>query len=181
MPGWDWTSHGAVTDVKTQGGCGGCWAFGAAGDIEGAHFLAGHPLVSLSVQQLLDCDHEGTDNGCGGSVSNLDSYEYVIKHGGLTTFENYPFTSLNDTTGACKQTKAAKIAASISHQWQISGIGHLNDSYPNITETFPGHSPWNLSVPVNETRVLSALVRTGPLSVTISAVGLDNYKVVHTN
>lgn len=23
-----------------------------------------------------------------------------------------------------------------------AGIGHLNDSYPGINETFPGHSPW---------------------------------------
>ena len=48
------------------------------------HFLrqAGNQLVSLSVQQLLECDHQGTDNGCGGSVSNLDAYQYVIQNKG---------------------------------------------------------------------------------------------------
>ena len=143
----------------------------ATGDVEGAHFLAGNALVSLSVQQLLECDHQGTDNGCGGSVSNLDAYEYVIKNGGLTSFASYPFVSANDTIGHCDATKAAKAVATISHQWQISGFGHLNDSYPNITETFPGNSPWNLTVPVNETRVIEALVRTGPLSITINAGG----------
>jgi hypothetical protein len=139
--------------------------------VEGAHFLAGNALVSLSVQQLLECDHQGTDNGCGGSVSNLDAYEYVIKNGGLTSFASYPFVSANDTIGHCDATKAAKAVATISHQWQISGFGHLKDSYPNITETFPGNSPWNLTVPVNESRVIEALVRTGPLSITINAGG----------
>lgn len=175
LPGWDWTQHGAVTDVKSQGGCGGCWAFGATGDVEGAHFLAGNDLISLSQQQLLECDHEGSDDGCGGSVSDLDSLEYVVKNG-LTSLANYPFTSANNTVGKCKMEKVEQVQAKISHQWQISGIGHLNDTYPGNNETFPGNSPWNVSVPVDEQRVLEALVRLGPLAIAIQAVGMGSYK-----
>lgn len=47
-----------------QGMCGSCWAFSTTGNVEGVNFIQRGKLVSLSEEQLVECDT--LDAGCNG-------------------------------------------------------------------------------------------------------------------
>merc|ERR1712100_139379 len=93
----DWVTKGAVTPVKDQGQCGGCWSFAATGGLEGAWELASGSLTSLSEQQFLDCDT--TDSGCNGGLEYQGWSFFKSKDEGICTESSYPYTAKN---GNCK-------------------------------------------------------------------------------
>lgn len=90
----DWRDQSVVTPVKNQGDCGGCWAFSTTGTIESQVAIKTGKLISLSEQQLLDCD-TAINMGCRGGVVQF-AIDYAAENG-LSLEEDYPYEAVQGT------------------------------------------------------------------------------------
>ena len=112
----DWSTKGAVTPIKNQGQCGSCWAFSTTGSTEGAYAIASGKLVSLSEQDLVDCDK--VDHGCQGGLMD-NGFDFIKKNGGIATEECYPYTAAD---GTCN-TKCAPAVTITGH----TDVKHMDE------------------------------------------------------
>ncbi|MBX9694561.1 MAG: hypothetical protein K2Z81_19395, partial [Cyanobacteria bacterium] len=138
----DWTGK-YTTAVKNQGYCGSCWAFSAAEQIESDAMRTLGKSWILSPEQITQCDK--TSSGCGGGTMQ-HAYTYVKYAGGISTEEDYPYTSSDGTTGTCK-------ADSSKYVVKVSG-------YTAVT---------------GESNMASFVQKKGPLSVCVDASSFNTY------
>lgn len=57
-------------------------------------------LVSLSEQELIDCDTKENE-GCNGGLMEY-AFEFIKQKGGITTEANYPYNAQDGTCDASK-------------------------------------------------------------------------------
>eukprot|EP00455_Lapot_gusevi_P031215 TRINITY_DN3373_c0_g2_i2.p1 TRINITY_DN3373_c0_g2~~TRINITY_DN3373_c0_g2_i2.p1 ORF type:complete len:376 (+),score=88.76 TRINITY_DN3373_c0_g2_i2:59-1186(+) len=141
----DWRTKGAVTYVKNQLNCGGCYSFSTTGNIEGQWFLAGNPLVALSEQEIISCDT--LDDGCGGgTMDTAMTWLVQNQNGNIATEASYPFVSGSGTAPACALPKTTGA-------------------------TITGH----IDLPQNEDQMATWLSTKGPISIAVDATSFQTY------
>lgn len=149
----DWTGVYA-TDVLDQGYCGSCWAFSSSQQIHSDAIRAGVLKYQqiLSPQQLVSCDN--TDNGattnanygCEGGNTET-AFMYTRSIGGLSTMEQYPYTSYMGETDECVKDNVKNVVT--------------------VTEWYAVHG---------EDQMMDYVMSTGPLSVCVDASDWASYQ-----
>ncbi|XP_031479066.1 ervatamin-B-like [Nymphaea colorata] len=146
----DWRALGAVTPVKNQQQCGSCWAFSVVAAIEGLNKIQSGRLVSLSEQELVDCDVY--DYGCEGGDPRIAIYFASMK-GGLTTESNYPYLG---SQSACQTTKLGQLAA------RVRGLGLVPANNESTLMQAVARQPISVAVDATMFQFYSQGVLTGP-------------------
>jgi len=116
---WDWFTQGVCTPIYNQGQCGSCWAFSATETIESYHAILSGNLQGLSMEQIVDCDTAGEDQGCEGGFPT-GAYQYVESAGGIDSYSSYPYTAGEGQAGQC-QFNQANVVTNVASYNTISG------------------------------------------------------------
>jgi len=146
---YDWRPKGAVTPVKNQGQCGSCWSFSTTGNVEGQWKLAGHNLVGLSEQFLVDCDT--FDSGCNGGLM-MNAFKYIVQNNGIDSEQSYPYEGI---TGTC-QFNRSNVVAKINNYTMISKDENQMAAY--LVE----HGPISIAADAEEWQFYVGGVFSGP-------------------
>jgi len=103
-------------------------------------------LTQLSMEQIVDCDTSGQDQGCNGGFPS-GAYSYVQSAGGIDSYQSYPYTAEGGQSGQC-QFAASSVVTNVANSQSISG----------------------------ETGMYQQLSTAGPLSVCVDASSWQNYQ-----
>ncbi|XP_023310816.1 cathepsin L-like proteinase [Anoplophora glabripennis] len=100
----DWRDKGVVSEVKNQGGCGGCWAFSATGAMEAAYAIKTGNHISLSEQNLIDCSTSYGNSGCSGGTIH-SAFQYVMEVG-IQAESDYAYQGRD---GSCSYSQSKSV------------------------------------------------------------------------
>ena len=81
--------------------CGSCWAFSTVGAVEGINAIVTDKLISLSEQELVDCD-TAQDHGCHGGLMDF-AFEFIKQNGGIDTEKDYKYMADEEKCSLAKE------------------------------------------------------------------------------
>lgn len=71
-PSFSWVGKGIISAPNDQGSCGSCWIFSSCKVFSAAYALKYGVIQEPSEQQVLLCDHNNGNSGCGGGNQAFD-------------------------------------------------------------------------------------------------------------
>ncbi len=134
----DWRKQNAVTHVKDQGHCGGCWAFSTTGSVEGVVAIKTGNLFNISEQQLIDCSGQEGNHGCGGGIME-NGFQYIIDNNGICSEDEYPYQGED---GQCQDCKSVV---------QIQKYGNIIPRNEKILKRAAAQQPVSVAIQANLT------------------------------
>jgi len=147
----DWRTKGVVTAVKSQGGCGSCWAFASTAVIESHVAINTNKLYDLSPQQIATCSPNplecGGKGNCQGATAEL-AFDYVANSGGLYDEFQMPYTEYYGVESKCALPSDTPRAT-------ISGYVKLEEN--------------------NYEQLMYAVATVGPIAVSVDASNWHSY------
>jgi cathepsin F len=173
---FDWRTDGSkpvVTSVKDQGTVGTCWAFSTMGNVEGQWSLAGHELVDLSPEYLVDCD--GTTDGTHADCSVFGgwpylAYQFLISMGGVPSEADWPYCS---GTGDCYPCMLGPISACGPPPYTCDRT--IQTKCPQKSHPIAATISNYTTISSDENIIVQELYSRGPLSVLLDATQLQFY------
>ncbi|GAB2257781.1 hypothetical protein Droror1_Dr00013941 [Drosera rotundifolia] len=133
----NWVEEGAVTSVKNQGCCGSSYTFAATTAIESQVYIKTNKPMSLSEQEIIDCDDHREDHGCfGGSPGGV--YQFVNKSKGLVTEDEYKYVGFQQPT--CRS------GFELTAYRTISGYGRVPSNNEYSIKKAIGLGPANVGI-----------------------------------
>jgi cathepsin L len=147
----DWRSKGVITAVKSQGGCGSCWAFASTAVIESHVAINTNKLYDLSPQQIATCAPNplecGGKGNCQGATAEL-AFDYVASSAGLYDEFQLPYTEYYGVESTC-------VLPSDTPRATISGYIKLEEN--------------------NYEQLMYAVATVGPIAVSVDASNWHSY------
>lgn len=145
---FDWVSKGAVNPVKDQGQCGSCWSFSTVCNLEGTGFVNTGKLVSLSEQNIMDCDK--TCYSCNGGLPSL-ALTWSSQNGGVASEADYPYITADES---CK-TNIAKLGHN-------TGYNKISTNEDQIGQALVHYGPLSIAVDATPFQTYSGGVMNNP-------------------